>query len=76
VSYASKLLDDLVSIDMAGKPAQGRVTANSCQVPSIPFKGWAPRSCKTTSEPTIKSRTVLDARISPGLAAASTRAAM
>ena len=63
-------------VHAARTAGQWPMTANSCQVPSTPFNGWDPRSWRATSEPTTRSRTVLEVRISPGSAAAITRAAM
>jgi hypothetical protein len=68
--------------DLAGpkgkhNPAgQRSTTANSSQVPWTPFNGWMPRSSRVTSDPTIRSRTVREVRISPDPAVAITRAAM
>lgn len=39
---------------------QGRATASSRQSPSIPFSRHMLRSCRVTSDPAIRSRTVLD----------------
>jgi hypothetical protein len=45
-------------------------------VPSTPFKRCRPRSFTVMSEPTTRSRTVLEVTTSPGPAVAITRAAM
>jgi hypothetical protein len=42
----------------------------------MPFNGCGPRSSRAMSEPTTRSRTVLEVRISPGPAEAMIRAAM
>jgi hypothetical protein len=42
----------------------------------MPFRVCGPRSSASISEPTTRSRTVLEAGISPGAAAATTRAAI
>ena len=39
---------------------QERATASSCQSPLIPFSRLMPRSCRVTSDPAARSRTVLD----------------
>ena len=49
-------------------PARGpwRSTARSCQVPGTPRSSTLPRSSKPVPEPTTRSRTVRETRISPG----------
>ena len=50
----------------SGDPARApsRATANSCQVPGTPRNSTLPRSSKPVPEPTTRSRTVRDTRIS------------
>jgi hypothetical protein len=56
--------------------APWRVTAKSCQVPGTPRSSTLPRSSKPVPEPTIRSRTVRETRISLALAWPRIRAAM
>ena len=59
-------------------PARGpwRSTASSCQVPGTPRSSTLPRSSKPVPEPTTRSRTVRETRISPAPAWPRIRAAM
>src|SRR4029077_21135164 len=41
------------------------LTARTCHSPSMPLSRWTPRSSNERSDPTTRSRTVLDTRISP-----------
>ena len=51
-------------------------TASSCQVPGTPRNSTLPRSSKPVPEPTTRSRTVRETRISPAPAWPRIRAAM
>ena len=62
------------SADPAGGP--WRSTARSCQVPGTPRSSTLPRSSKPVPEPTTRSRTVRETRISPAPAWPKIRAAM
>ncbi len=64
----------LASADPAGGP--WRSTASSCQVPGTPRSSTLPRSSKPVPEPTTRSRTVRDTRMSPAPACPRIRAAM
>ena len=59
-------------------PARGpwRSTASSCQVPGTPRNSTLPRSSKPVPEPTTRSRTVRETRMSPAPAWPRIRAAM
>ena len=59
-------------------PARGpwRSTASSCQVPGTPRSSTLPRSSKPVPEPTTRSRTVRETRMSPAPAWPRMRAAM
>jgi hypothetical protein len=59
-----------------GRRVRAPARLNSRQVPSTPFNGCVPRSSRTVLDPTTRSRTVPEVRISPGPAAPITRAAM
>ena len=62
------------SADPPGGP--WRSTARSCQVPGTPRSSTLPRSSKPVPEPTTRSRTVRETRISPAPAWPRIRAAM
>ena len=50
-----------------------RWTAKRCHSPGTPLRVWRPRSSKPIPEPTTRSFTVLETRISPASAALATR---
>ena len=50
------------ALSLRSRPA----SVNSRQVPLTPFNGWVPRSSRTVLDPTTRSRTVPEVRISSG----------
>jgi len=67
-------VDKTLTVPLAS-PFQA-LAENSCQFPGTPFSSCSPRSAKSNPDPTTRSFTVLETRISLGEAALWTRAPM